>query len=76
MTRLYLVLAAFASCDALTLLRAAPRVAHARAPAASMLFGGGGGEGEGGMPNMMETSKMRPHSPSQGHGARARGPVC
>ena len=48
-----LLLGLATACDALTLLRAAPR-ANAR-----MLFGGGGDSGGGGM-NMMETSECSP----------------
>ena len=58
---LLLVIACYVhDCSALTLLPASmPRapVAAARAAAPTMLFGGGGKEGEGGGMNMMETIK-------------------
>ena len=53
-----LVATLVAACDALTLLRVAPR-ANVRA-----LFGGGGKDGEGGGLNMMETSAHALHRPT------------
>ena len=60
-----LLIIGVAACDALTLLRVAPR-ANAR-----MLFGGGGEGGEGGGMNMMETSACKSSEP-----VALQPPIC